>query len=173
MTNTNLSDLTSAASAVAKQLQSAAEKLAIGTHNFDVSERVARMARETLAIREVYGKPLSELKPPDGWDWLIEDGRPAFRAPRIQSGYVTTETYLEPHTLLADNWQNTQPRLVLRRKPKPRRYVFEIVGYNRPPKKGEFHLSIYTNGAVCIQEAVTDHSGACQTILRLVERPDA
>jgi hypothetical protein len=83
-------------------------------------------------IESVYGKPLSELKPPKGETWLRENGKVAFRpAVKGERFYPDCGGDL--------GWTSTQgygPRLIL---VPCKRLVFDILEEGRrPPKQGEW-----------------------------------
>jgi hypothetical protein len=93
----------------------------------------------TPTIQSVYGKPLSELKCPEGFRFTGELRKA-----------LPGETFLEIDGLLSQQTVSgdltTGPRLILR---KCKRLVFDIVDENRVPKSGEWaHIPTETVAVV-------------------------
>jgi hypothetical protein len=122
-------------------------------------------AHDAPTIESVYGKPLSELKPPDGYEWSMEDGKAAFRRA------TANECFLAPvpswFTVIRHSCGTTEPRLILRQKAK-RRYVFEDTGHSHKPAPRRYEDA--EAGCTCLACGEVGFEGK---ILRLVERPDA
>ena len=85
-------------------------------------------------ISDIYGKPLSELKPPDGWEFTGE-----FRYP--VPGEAFRDSQADQHVCAPSNWN--EPRLILRKvKPKSElrtRIIFEPTGELRRAITGEWY----------------------------------
>lgn len=119
-------------------------------------------------VLSVYGAPFSRLTAPNGYEFVMRaDGTPEFRAPRVGDWYFAIANLGAYRCDLAGN--NYDPRLLLRPKPKPRRWVFEETGETRSPRKGEWYRNISDD----IECAEFNYGNAEFPILRLVERPDA
>jgi hypothetical protein len=118
-------------------------------------------------VREVYGKPLAELKAPEGYEFTGE-----FRAPREGEPVLHVISAMHPrlHVALHD-WDDDDPRLILRRRTS-RRWVFEETGETRRAEMGEWWMECEDDGRIHIAASDRRTFGE-YVILRLVERPEA
>lgn len=106
-------------------------------------------------IESVYGKPLSELKPPDGWVFTGE-----FRTPTYGEYYLANLSF-RPMFAYGDE---VIKRLILRR---PRKWVLTETGELRKLNGGEFYVSL-TQGRPS-QQGGNPHPTHEVSILRLEE----
>jgi hypothetical protein len=120
----------------------------------------------TDPVRDVYGKPLEELKAPEGYEFTGE-----FRAPREGEPVLHVISAMHPrlHVALHD-WDDDDPRLILRRRTS-RRWVFEETGETRRVEPGEWWLRCEDDFQVWItmshQTTFVEYP-----ILRLVDKPE-
>lgn len=98
--------------------------------------------RSTQTVESIYGKPLSEIKPPAGWAFTGE-----FRVPHVgepvmlRDGHAHRVVKSPPYT----------PSLILR---PAKRLVLDVVAEDRAPRKGEW---FYDPGDEGIEMAIWDY----------------
>jgi hypothetical protein len=123
-------------------------------------------------IRRVYGREFGSMKPPVGYEWLVENSKIAFR-PRKADEVVAqvrdgcTHPFLPPYSDPTDCWLILKPKPGYTPVPKPRRWVFEETGDQRTSKPGEWFQ--WPSLAIC--RACGVELGEFP-ILRLVEKPE-
>ena len=120
--------------------------------------------RKLPTVESTYGKPLSELKPPEGWEFTGE-----FRTVSGGDDFLVANCAAPAcGTFYFGAAKESGPRLILRRKSKPRRrWIFEETGEVRMPYPGEWFDEDGPTREW--KEPARDDS---RTILRLVERPE-
>lgn len=164
-----------------EHLKAAAESLRAAAAKLEAENApppVSIVEYDAEGIRKVYGREFGDMLPPEGFEWLVEDGWIAFRTP--VAGDIRAQQ-LNDGRLRPFEIDDKEARfaakcgfrwLILRPKPKPQRWVFEVAGLNRPPKKGEFTLTRLANGELNVLEVSQDFCRPYGVILRLVEQPE-